>query len=69
MASCIRAVRGAASPLLYTYRESFVKLVRALVAAGATIAAAAAFQLTTTNASATDSADCITCWGSSIIGD
>ena len=43
-----------------------MKLVRALVAAAVAVAAALAFQLVASNASASDSTDCITCWGSQI---
>ena len=41
-----------------------MKLVRAVVAAAIAVAAAVAFQMAASNASATDSPDCITCWGS-----
>ena len=46
-----------------------MKLVRALVATAIAVAAALAFQLAASNASATDSPDCITCWGSQIDSD
>jgi hypothetical protein len=43
-----------------------VKLVRALITAAVAVAAAAAFQLAPSSAGATDSPDCIGCWGSQI---
>lgn len=39
-----------------------MKLVRALIAAAATVAAAITFQLATTDAGATDTTDCGLCW-------